>query len=103
MDKFTGIVVSSPLGFPGATICFTEVSFPSDLAGCVSYVGHPATKALIEGLGAETVTGRWAGPEVGEKYLAVPLAQNARAEGWTKDTAIESVSALKAIICERVA
>lgn len=97
------VVVSSPLGFAGAVIYFEEVSFPATLAGMTSYVGHPATKALLEALGAETVTGRWAGPAVGESYLAVPLAQNARTEGWTVDTAIESVAELKAILCTRIA
>lgn len=51
------IIISSPLGFAGATVKFEEVQFPQDLTGCVSYVGHPATRQLIEGLGAQTVTG----------------------------------------------
>ena len=97
------IILSSALGFPGTTVKFDEVAFPKDLTGCVSYVGHPATKALLEGLGASTVSGRWVGPEIGESYLAVPLAQNAREGGYTKDMAIESVSELKAILCTRVA
>jgi hypothetical protein len=39
------VILSSPLGFPGATIKFEEAEFPSSLAGCTSYVGHPATRA----------------------------------------------------------
>ena len=97
------VVVSSPLGFAGATIHFEEVPFPASLAGMVSYVGHPATKALLEALGVETVTGRWQGPEVGESYLAVPLANNQRPEGWTTNAAVESVAELKAILCTRIA
>jgi hypothetical protein len=97
------VIVSSPLGFSGATIKFEEVAFPADLAGATSYVGHPATKALIEALGAQTVTGKWAGPAVGESYLAVPLAQNNREGGYTQDQAIESVSELRAIRCTRIA
>jgi hypothetical protein len=76
----------------------------------VSYVGHPATRGLLEALGATTDTsgvngapGKWAGPSVGESYLAVPLAQNPRAEGWTANVAVESVAALKAIRCTRIA
>lgn len=96
-------IVSSPLGFAGATVRFEDVPFPASLTGCTSYVGHPATKALLEALGAQTVTGRWAGPQVGESYLAVPLATNPRAEGYTADTAISDVSALRAIMCTRIA
>lgn len=103
------VVVSSPIGFSGTTIRFEEVAFPSNLAGYISYVGHPATRSLLEALGATTDTsggngalGKWAGPEVGESYLAVPLAQNARTDGWTANVAIESVAALKAIRCTRV-
>lgn len=97
------VVLSSPLAFAGATIKAEEVPFPASLAGATSYVGHPATRALLEALGAETVGGKWAGPEVGEKYLAVPLAQNQREGGYTQDQAIESVAELRAILLERVA
>jgi len=100
------VVLSSPIGFPGATISFEEIPFPEDLAGCTHYVGHPATKALLEALGAEPApTGaKWQGPAVGEVYLAVPLAAaNSRAEGWTKDAAISSVKELRAIRCTRIA
>lgn len=75
------IIISSPLGFPSTTISFNEIPFPADLSGAKSYVGHPATKALLEALGASTVAGKWAGPTIGESYIAVPLAQNAREGG----------------------
>lgn len=96
------IVISSALGFPGATVRFEEVSFPADLTGSTHYVGHPATRALLEALGATYQPGRWAGPEIGESYLAVPLAQNAREGGWTKDVAVADVSELRAIRCTRI-
>lgn len=104
------VVVSSPLGFAGATIRFEEVPFPASLAGVVSYVGHPNTRQLLEALGAVTdasgvngAPGKWAGPGVGESYLAVPLANNQRPEGWTVNAAVESVAELKAILCTRIA
>lgn len=104
------VVISSPLGFSGATIRFEEVPFPSNLEGYISYIGHPSTRALLEALGAVTDTsgpggnpGRWAGPAVGETYLAVPLANNTREGGYTRDVAVESVAALKAIACTRIA
>ena len=110
MYKEIRYIVSSPLGFAGATIRFEEVPFPASLAGMVSYVGHPNTRQVLEALGAVTdasgvngAPGKWAGPAVGESYLAVPLAQNARAEGWTANTAVESVAELKAILCTRIA
>jgi hypothetical protein len=81
---------------------FEETPFPASLEGCQSYVGHPSTKALLEALGAQTIPGRWEGPAVGEQYLAVPLMQNEREDGWTKDKAVSSVNALRAIRCTRV-
>lgn len=97
------VIISSPLAFPGATVKAQEVPFPSSLAGATSYVGHPATRALLEALGAETLTGKWVGPAIGEQYLAVPLAQNNREGGYTQDQAVESVAELRAILLERVA
>jgi hypothetical protein len=103
------VVVSSPLGFPGMVIYFEEIPFPESLDGCLSYVGHPSTRALVEALGAVTDTsnggapGRYAGPEVGESYLAVPLATNQRPGGVTAEQTIEDVRQLKAILCLRIA
>lgn len=97
------VIVSSPLGFIGTTIQFEEITFPSSLEGTISYVGHPATKALLEALGAVSIPGKWQGPQIGEVYLAVPLAQNTREAGWTHDQAIESIAELKAIQCTRIA
>lgn len=96
-------ILSSPLAFAGGLYKSAEVDFPSDLTGVPSYCGHPNTRALLDALGAEYTPGRWAGPEVGESFLAVPLAQNAREGGFTKDTAIESVNELKAILVTRIA
>lgn len=104
------IVISSPLGFAGTTISFEEIEFPTSLAECHSYVGHPATRALLEALGATTdasgvngAPGRWAGPAIGEAYLAVPLNNNQRQAGWTADEAVQSVAELRAIRCTRIA
>lgn len=97
------IIVSSPLGFAGCTIRFDEIDFPADLAGCTSFVGHPGTKAVVEALGAQTVAGKWAGPAVGESYLAVPPIATDRSEGWTRDVAVSSTADLRAILCTRVA
>ena len=97
------VILSSPLGFPRTIVEFTEIVFPESISGCKSFVGHPATKQLLDALGAEYVPGRWDGPAIGESYLAVPLAQNEREGGYTQDAAIESVSDLHAILCTRLA
>jgi len=97
------VILSSPLGFAGSTIKFEEIEFPQDLAGCVSYVGHPATKLLLEVLGAKTLQGLWEGPRIEESYIAVPLARNAREDGWTRDVAVESTRELRAIRFTRIA
>lgn len=103
------IIVSSPLGFAGTTIRFEEVPFPSTLQGCVSFVGHPTTRQLLEQLGATTdnsnngAPGKWFGPAIGEQYLAVPLMNNAREGGFTTEQAVSSIASLKAILCTRIA
>lgn len=102
------IVVSSPLCyFPGKGEVqryeAKEISFPDSMVGNTSYVGHPNTQTLVEALGATTVSGRWEGPEVGESFVAVPLANNQREGGYTKDTAVEDVKQLRAILITRLA
>lgn len=100
------IILSSPLAHFGRgemTIRTEEIPFPSSLVGSVSYVGHPDTRALLEALGAETISGRWGGPAVGEQYLAVPLFHNERPGGVTAETAVDDVSQLRAVRCTRIA
>lgn len=96
-------ILSSPLGFAGMTLKFEEVEFPISLQGIPHYVGHPATKELLDLLGAEHTKGLYSGPDVGESFLAVPLNRNPREEGYTVDTAIDSVKDLRAIKVTRVA
>lgn len=103
MDGKFVAILSSPLGFVGMTLKFDSVPFPTELTGIPHYVGHPDTKALIEALGAVPApTKNYGGPEVGQSYLAVPLAKNPRTGGYTTDTAISDVSQLKAVLVTRV-
>lgn len=102
------VILSSALVFPGTTVKAEEITFPTDLTGVLSYVGHPATQALVEALGAVTDEsnngrpGKYAGPAVGESYLAVPLASNARPGGYTQHAAVSDVAALRAILVTRI-
>lgn len=96
-------ILSSALAFAGGVYKSEEVEFPKDLTGIPSYCGHPNTRALLTALGAEYVPGRREGPQVGESFLAVPLARNERADGYTKDVAVESVRELDAILVTRIA
>jgi hypothetical protein len=95
-------IISSPLGFVGTTIEFQEISMPTSLEGYISFVGHPATKELLEALGATSVSGKMETPDLGEEYLAVPLRNNTREGGYTQDTAVQDVSELRATLCRRV-
>jgi hypothetical protein len=95
------------MGFAGMTIKFESVEFPTDLTNHRSFVGHPATKELLEALGAITDTsgiegkpGKYAGPMVGDFYLSVPLCNNPR--DGKPDQIISSVSSLKCIKCTRM-
>ena len=96
-------ILSSALAFAGGVYKSEDVEFPTDLTGIPSYCGHPNTKALLTALGAEYAPGRWQGPQVGESFLAVPLARNERADGFTVDTAIETIAELSAILVTRIA
>lgn len=96
-------ILSSTVLTDGTFHCET-VPFPKDLAGVPHYVGHPATKALIEALGATPApTKLFGGLDVGQSYLAVPLANNPRAGGYTADTAVSDVSQLTAKVVTRIA
>jgi hypothetical protein len=99
--NLVAVLSSTVLGIDGV-YRRQEVNFPN-IEGVVHFVGHPNTKALIEGLGAVPSTEKlFSGLEVGQAFLAVPLAQNPREEGWTKDTAVLSVTELKAVVITRV-
>lgn len=95
-------ILSSPICFSGGTFSADDVPMP-DVTGIPHYVGHPATRALLDAAGAVFTPGRYAGPEVGESFIAVPLALNPRAEGYTSDTAVADLSQLRVILVTRVA
>ncbi|MEK7611391.1 MAG: hypothetical protein AAB486_03415 [Patescibacteria group bacterium] len=95
--------MSSTVLTDGTFQCET-VPFPKDLTGVQHYVGHPATKGLLEALGAVQAPEKlFKGLEVGESYLAVPLANNPRADGYTVETAVSDVGQLTAKIVTRIA
>lgn len=101
-EKFTAILSSTVLT-DGTFKCET-IPFPKGLAGTPHYVGHPATKALLEALGAVPApTKLFGGLEVDQSFLAVPLANNPRAEGYTADTAVSDVGQLTAKVVTRIA
>lgn len=96
-------ILSSTVLTDGVFECRT-IPFPGDLADTPHYVGHPDTKALIEELGAvQAPTKLFTGLEVGESFLAVPLANNQRAEGWTVHQAVADINQLTAKLVTRIA
>ena len=96
-------VLSSTVLTDGEFRCET-ISFPSDLSGVPHYVGHPDTKVLIETLGAVQASEKlFTGLQVGESYLAVPLANNSRDAGWTVHKAVSDLSQLTAKKVTRIA
>lgn len=102
MVKYVAILSSTVLT-DGTFTCQT-IEFPKELTGVPHYVGHPATKGLIEALGAVPAPEKlFKGLEVGQSFLAVPLALNPRAEGYTADTAVSDVSQLRAKLVTRTA
>lgn len=96
-------ILSSTVLTGGVFVC-ENIPFPQELGRIPHYVGHPATKGLVEALGAVPApTKLFGGLAVGESYLAIPLAVNPRAEGYTADTAVNDVSQLQAKLVTRLA
>lgn len=96
-------ILSSTVLTPG-TFQAKEIPFPASLEGIPHYIGHPATRALIEALDAEKAPDAlFGGLEVGQSYLAVPLQRNPREGGYTQDVAISDISELKAMLVTRIA
>jgi hypothetical protein len=96
------VIMSSPIGFAGTTIQFDEIEAPADLTGMTSYCNHPATRVLLEGLGAETVQGKYEGPAQGESFLAAQLRDNPRNGGFTQHQEISGVDQLRFTLCSRI-
>lgn len=96
-------ILTSTVLTDGTFTCRT-VDFPESLHGVPHYVGHPGTRAVVEALGAHAAAERlFAGLAVGETYLAVPLAQNARPDGVTVEVAVDTTSQLTAKLVTRIA
>jgi len=74
-----------------------------DLAGLPHYVGHPATRAILDALGAEYTPGRWEGPGVGESYIAFPLARNERPGGKTDEAVNVTLDDIRVTLVTRIA
>lgn len=103
-DKISFVAILSSTVLTDGTFQCETISFPNDLSGVPHYVGHPDTKALIEALGAVQATEKlFDGLEIGESYLAVPLANNKREAGWTVNQAVSDLSQLTAKLVRRVA
>lgn len=79
------------------------VSMP-DVKGLPSYVGHPDTAALLSELGVEAQArgALFNGLEVGQSFVAVPLQNPDRSEGWTKDQALASLDQVRVTIVTRI-
>lgn len=76
-----------------------------NMNGKQHYVGHPATKQLLEDQGAIYIPGKLERLTVGQKALCVPLASSPRETGQRGnvfDIEISDFTALKAILIERI-
>ena len=75
-----------------------------NLEGIPSYVGHPDTAALLAELGVEAQPkgSLFGGLEVGQSFVAVPLQNPNRSQGWTVDQAVSGVDQLRVTIVTRV-
>lgn len=95
------VLSSTVINVSGKYDVQVSVEMP-DIKGLPSYVGHPDTAAVLEKLGVNKVSGLFAGLEVGQSFLAVPLSNPNRDEGWTVDQALSSLSELRVTIVTRV-
>lgn len=97
-------ILSSTVLTQGTFEC-REAPIPADLTGMPSYVGHPDTAALLTRLGAapQLKGALFGGLEVGQSFLAVPLANPDRSVGWTVDTCVASLDQIRAKLVTRIA
>lgn len=82
-----------------------EVGIPMpEISGLPSYVGHPDTASLLAKLGVEPMLkgSMFNGLEIGQSFIAVPLANPNRSEGWTVDQALASLDGLRVTRVTRI-
>jgi hypothetical protein len=82
MKNFKVILSSTVLVLDGTYSCNTLTTVP-DVADLPHHIGHPATKEILNSLGAVHTPGNFSGLAVGDSMLVVSLANNQRAGGFT--------------------
>lgn len=71
-------ILSTTLCTTPGTYTVAELASLPDVAGVPHFVGHPATRAVLDGAGAVYTPGKFMGLEPGESFLAVPLRDAVR-------------------------
>lgn len=102
--KVVAVLSSTVINVSGNYDVEVGVSMP-EIQGLTHYVGHPDTRKVVEELGAK-YAGQgelFKGLEVGESFVAVPLANPDRSSGWTVDQALESIDQLRVTLVTRKA
>lgn len=86
MQKPIAILSSTVLSLDGTYQYAALPSMPVDLAaGIPHYVGHPATRYLLDQAGAVYTPGYFAGLEVGQTYLVAQLKDPRKGNAFTVD------------------
>ena len=95
------VLSSTVINVSGEYKVEVNVALP-DIKGLPSYVGHPDTAALLAALGANKVGGLFQGLAVGESFIAVPLANPNRSEGWVVDQALSGLDQIRVTRVTRI-
>ncbi len=104
MQKPIAILSSTVLSHDGTYQYAALPSMPADLAGGIPhYVGHPATRYLLDQAGAIYTPGYFTGLEVGQTYLVAQLKDPRKGGAFTTDVPGVEPSDLKWGMVRRVA
>lgn len=80
-----------------------EILFEAAKGGVTHFVGHPATKVMLESVGFKQDSKKlFAGLQPGESFVAVPLAVNPREGHVTSDQAITAWSDVTVKVVTRI-
>lgn len=101
MKNIVAILSSTVLIIDGTYACTTLSNIP-DVTGVPHYVGHPATKVILDDAGAIHTPGVFKGLNVGQSMLVVSLANNQRVDGFTTHQNVD-ISGLTFKVVTRIA
>lgn len=85
MKKIVAILSSTVLSGAG-TYRYDVLGEMPAVSGISHYIGHPATKFILDGAGAVYVPGYFSGLKIGESFLVAQLKDPRKGSAFTTDS-----------------